>query len=261
MIKALRSPMFKLCVFALSIALLVGAAIGTTIALFTDSRTSTGVFTLGNVYIEMTEAAVKYDSAGNLIENTEAARVEAADTTEGGLPSIHNYGVVFPGQHIHKDPTVENVGDVNAWVAIKVVIEDGGGDIHRLYKYSDDYDDIDIEGLLSGGLLDEVVHVDDWMGNEFVCFNENYAMVQVSSREDGRYEFYFIMLKQIAPGETVEVFDTLFLNQHFGNNEMLEFKDFKITVQAFAAQTSGFESCYDAMTTAFPEHFSKIKKD
>ena len=258
MIKLFKTTIFKLGASLALLALLVGAAIGTTIALFTDTRSSTGTFTLGNVYIDMTEAAVISDSFGNLIENPDRPRVQAADTTEGGLPNIHDYGVVFPGQSIHKDPTVTNVGDVNAWIAVKVIIEDGVGDIHRLYRYSEEYDDIDIEGLLQGGLLDQTVHVDDWMGNEFVCYNEYYAMVQVSNHSTGRYEFYFIMLNQFAPGESVEIFDTLYINKFFGNNEMLEFKEFKITVEAYATQTNGFGSCYEAMTTAFPTRFGAI---
>ena len=257
--KMFKLTKLRVIVLLTVFSIFLGTAIGRTIAFFTASKESEGIFTLGNVYIEMTEAAVKYDAAGNLIEDLESPRVIAADTTDGGAPSIHDYGVVTPGQVIHKDPTITNIGDINAWMAAKVIIEDGTGDIHRLFKFNDYYDDIDIERFLSGGLLEERVHVDDWMGNESVCFNDNYAMVQIANRADNTYEFYFIMLNQFAPGESFEVFETLYINQHFGNNEMLELKDFKITVQAFATQTSGFESCYDAMTTAFPKHFSDIK--
>ena len=257
--KIFKLTKLRVIVLLTAFSVLLGTVIGRTVAFFTDSKESTGVFTLGNVYIEMTEAAVKYDTNGNLVEDTEKDRVMAADTTDGGAPSIHDYGVVTPGQLIHKDPTIKNVGDVNAWMAAKVIVEDGTGDIHRLFKFNDYYDDIDIERFLSGGLLEENVHVGDWMGNDSVCYNENYAMIQVANRAGNTYEFYFIMLNQFAPGESFEVFDTLYINQYFGNNEMLELKDFKITVQAFAAQTSGFDSCYDAMTAAFPRHFSGIK--
>ena len=259
--KNLKFSWIRFFTLLMASAVLLGIGIGRTIALFTDRKESTGIFTLGNVYIELTEAAVVRDSKGNLVKDIFADRVIAADTTEGGLPNVHDYGYVFPGQTICKDPTVKNIGDVNAWMAVKVIIEDGVGDIHRLYQYSDEYDDIDIERLLTGGLLDEDVRVSDWMGNEDVCYNENYAMVQVASHADGRYEFYFIMLKQYAPGETFTVFDTLFMNKYFGNEEMNEFKEFKITIQAFAAQTNGFDSCFEAMTEAFPEHFSNIDND
>lgn len=258
MMKFLKSSKLRLSALVIALSVLFGMVCGETIAFFTAKSESTGVFTFGNVYIEMTEAAVKYDSQGNLIENTEASRVLANDTSEGGLPSVHDYGIVTPGQTIYKDPTIQNVGDVNAWIAAKVIIEDGAGDIFRLYKYNDYYNDIDIERMLAGGLLDEEVHVGDWMGNEYVCFNDNYAMVQIPDRDSGRYEFYFIMLKQFAPGESVELFDTFFINPYFGSSEMAEFAEFKITVQAFGVQVSGFASCYDAMTVAFAEHFSNV---
>ena len=254
-----KSFLVKTFVLVIAISVAIGSFVGVTIAFFTGSHESTGVYTLGNVYVSVTEAAVKDDGSGNLIEDTDAPRIHGADTTEGGLPTLHNYGIVFPGQTIRKDPTIKNVGDTNAYGAAKVVIEDGTGDIHRLYKYNDYYDDIDIERLLSGGLLDEFVYVGDWMGNEAVCYNDRYAMVQIANRAAGRYEFYFLMLGELAPEESVMLFDTFFLNGLFGNNEMMEFKDFRITVEAFATQTNGFDSCFEAMTTAFPKHFSNIK--
>ena len=258
--KNLKFSWIKLFTLVMACSVLLGIGIGRTIAFFTDKKESTGIFTLGNVYIEMTEAAVKYDSSGNLVEDTSLARIQGSDSTvEGGTPTVHNYGMVTPGQTIHKDPTVRNTGDVNAWVAVKVILEDGIGDIHSLYKYSSDFDQIDIERLLQGGLLDETVHVGTWMGIDGVCYNENYAMLQVASRASGKYEFYFIMLDQLAPQNSVEVFETLFFQNYFGNAEMNQFKEFKITVQAFAVQTNGFDSCYAAMTTAFPDYFSGIK--
>ena len=257
----LKSSTFRIASLIVVLSVILGVAVGRTIAFFTDSKASTGVFTLGNVYISLTEAHVKSDGRGNLVEDTERGRVEGADTTENGAPNVHNYGVVSPGQSIHKDPTITNTGDVKAWVAFKVSLEDGIGDIHKLYGYDEDSDKIDIERLLSGALLEETVHVGTWMGNEFTCYNDNYAMVQVSNRYAGTYDFYFIMLRQLAPGESVEVFDTLTIDAEFNNSEMREFKEFRITVRAYAVQTNGFESCYEAMTTAFPTHFGDIDND
>ena len=241
-----------LLIFAAAVAL----ATSNTIAFFTDARESTGVFTAGNVYIELTEAAVTPDAAGNLIENTAANRISGAEIVSGGPLVVHNYGVVFPGQTIHKDPTVKNVGSESAWIAVKVIIEDGIGDIHKLYSYSDGLDDINIELLLQGGLLDEHVHVGDWNGMSDVCYNDNYAMIQASSHLQGKYEFFFIMQKPLESDEEVEVFDTFFVNEYFGNAEMQEFRELKVTVQAFAVQKYGFGSCLAAMTAAFSSHFT-----
>lgn len=245
----------KIISITLAITAVVIAAASGSIAFFTDVKESTGIFTAGNVYVELTEAAVKSDASGNLIEDTAAERFSGAEITEQGAAVVRNYGVVFPGQTIYKDPTVKNTGDHSAWIAVKVIVEDGSCDIHKLYKYSDGYDDIDIERFLRGGLLDEHVHVGDWNGIPDVCFNDNYAMIQSSSHAAGKYEFYFLMLKPFASGDEVEVFDTFYIDPMFGNVEMQEFKELKITVQAFAVQEYGFVDCLSAMSTAFPEHF------
>lgn len=250
----------KLILLVAAISALLGVVIGNTLALFTDSKSSEGIFTLGNVYIELTEAAVKPDDHGNLIEDPDAERIYGADTTDGGLPTIHNYGLIFPGQTIYKDPVITNIGDTRAWMAAKVIVEDGNGDIHKLFSYSDDYDDIDIEHFLSGGLLDESVYVGAWNGFDNVCYNKNYVMLQHADRAAGRYEFFFLMLSKIEPDASFEVFDTFFIDPYFGGSEMMELKEFKITVHAFATQTAGFKSCYEAMTEGFPEHFAGIMK-
>jgi predicted ribosomally synthesized peptide with SipW-like signal peptide len=244
-----------LAIFAAAVALFTS----TTIAFFTDVRESTSVFTAGNVYIELTEAQVKADDRGNLIEDPSASRIQGADISNGGSANVHNYGYIFPGQTIHKDPTVKNVGDDNAWVAVKVIIEDGNGDIHKLFGYNDNLDDIDIEEFLRGGLLAESVRVGPWNGISHVCYNNNYAMVQAPDRAHGKYEFYFIMLNPFAKNESVTVFEEFFVMNEFGNREMQEFKELKLTVQAFAVQQFGFSSCYEAMRAAFSSHFASCQ--
>lgn len=252
----LKSARFQIIVIALAVTVTMSAAIGGSIAFFNDSKESESVFTAGNVYIELTEAAVKPNANGDLIEDTESARIQGAEINGSGAGVVNNYGVIFPGQTIFKDPTIKNIGNSDAWVAAKVIIEDGAGDIHRLFKYSDEYDDIDIEHLLVGGLLDEYVHVGEWNGIADVCYNDRYAMIQHSDRTSGKYEFYFIMLEPLGKDETVEIFDTLVVNSMFGNSEMYEFRELRVTVQAFAVQKFGFSSCLDAMTNAFTEHFT-----
>lgn len=255
--KLIKSSQFKIIAIALSLTVIICALVSGSIAFFTDSKESTSVYTAGSVYIELSEAAVK-NSNGNLIEDTEADRLLGGEINENGASVVNDYGVIFPGQKIHKDPTIKNIGNNSAWVAAKIIIEDGAGDIHKLFGYSDQSNDIDIERLVTGGLLDEVVNVGNWNSISSVCYNENYAMIQISDRYSGRYEFYFIMLNPLEKGASVELFDTFIVNSAFGNEEMLEFRELKITVQAFAVQTFGFDSCFEAMNNAFFEHFEKV---
>lgn len=261
LLKILKSFYFKVIAISILVTMVAITAANVTISFFVDSKEYSGVFTAGNVYIEMTEAAVKLDTLANLVEDRESPRIVAADTTEGGLPTVHDYGLIHPGQTIYKDPTIVNTGDWDAWLAVKVIITDGGGDIHKLYGYNEFYEDIDIEGLLSGGLLNEHVRVGDWNGHEYVCYNENYAMVQIPDRHAGTYEFYFFMLNPLKKGESVEVFDTFYVDDTFGNTEMLELKELTITVQAYAVQTFGFNSCYEAMISAFGNKFGTLVQE
>ena len=248
----LKSPKIKIIAIALTAMVISSALISGSIAFFTDSKVSTSTYTAGNVYIELSEAAVKNDGI-NLIEDPTADRIKGGEIN--GEPVINDYGTLLPGQIIHKDPTIKNIGSHDAWVAAKVIIEDGVGDIFGLYCYNQEYDDIDIERLLSGGLLDEKVNVGIWNGIDGVCYNENYAMIQHSNRAEGKYEFIFLILNPVASGESVELFDTFFVDHMFGNEQMQQFKELKITVQAFAVQKHGFANCMDAMTNAFSEHF------
>jgi len=242
----------KMLAFILSIAACIVAVAGGTVAYFTDSKETNNVYTAGSIHISLTEAAVKLDAAGNLIEDTESPRV--VGTAIGPGSPVIDHGYLFPGKTIHKDPTIENTGNSSAWVAFKVIISDGLGNIHDLIGYYGN-EDIDIELLLTGGLLDESVHVGTWEGISDVAYNANYAMVQAADPTLGVYEFYFFMLAPLAPGDSVTAFDTMFIDPLFSGQDMEEFRDLKLTVQAFAVQKFGFSSCYAAMTTAFGEHF------
>lgn len=252
----LESPKLKIVAIILALTAIICASISGSIAFFNDSKESTSVYTAGSVYIDLSEAATKADGIGNLVEDPDSDRIYGADINDSANIVVNNYGVVFPGQSIYKDPTVTNTGRNSAWIAMKVIVKDGVGDIHRLFNYNEYYDDIDIEHFISGGLLDERVNVGTWNGIEDVCYNDNYAMIQSSNRQSGVYEFFFIMLQPLQKGDSVTIFDTVFFDSSFGNEEMMEFKEFEITVQAFAVQTFGFSSCLDAMNVAFPEHFS-----
>lgn len=55
--------------------------------------------------------------------------------------------------------------------------------------------------------------------------------------------------------ESVVIFDHIKFPEWWNVAEMQELADFKIDVQAFGVQTFELESCFEAMTKAFPEHF------
>ena len=241
----MKRKIFLIATIVCLAALMISSA---TVAYFTDTKKSANVYTAGNVYIELTEAAVVSDASGNLIADLTKDRIQGTETG-----SVHDYGKIYPAQTIHKDPTIENTGDDDAWIAAKVTLSAAGGNLHRLIGY-EGYNDVNIKMLLRGGLLDERVHVGNWNGFSDVCYNDRYAMVQTSNNL-GEYTFYFFMKNPMKAGDKVTIFDTFKIPAEWNNSEIKELANFKITIEAFAVQKFGFDSSFNAMKGAFPNHF------
>jgi len=88
----------KVLVLALAVSLVALTALGVTLAYFTDTKTATNTFTMGNVNITLTELKFPGGPGGGTISN------------------------VTPGDSITKDPTVTNTGANAAYVRLKVTV-------------------------------------------------------------------------------------------------------------------------------------------
>ena len=244
--RIIKFNMYMSCVI---LCVLVIVMIATTFAYFTSTKQVSNTFTSGRVDITLSEAAVKRVESGDLVKDDSRDRIYGnADAT------FNNYGRVYPGQYVYKDPTITNVGDSPEWIAAKVVFTDGAGDLNKIMGY-EGYEDIDIEVLLKGGLLAENVVVGKWNGIKDVCYNDRYAMIQVANATQGRYEFFFLMLQPVQPNESVVIFDHILFPEEWNNEEMRELEHLTVHVQAFGVQMTELDSCMEAMTEAFPEHF------
>lgn len=240
---------FNLYMTLVVLVLLILFLVGTTIAYFSDRKQSEATLTSGNVKIVLSEAAVKR-VGDHLVEDSDKPRIFGG----AGETVMNDYGRIYPGQSIFKDPTITNSGDEAEWIAAKVILTDGEGDLTKIMGY-EGYEDLDIEVLLSGGLLDETVHVGEWNGMSDVCYNDRYVMFQVPNAAEGRYEFFFLMLEPVQRGESVVLFDHILIPSDWDNLEMQELVALKIQIQAFGVQTSSLDSCLKAMTEAFPTYF------
>ncbi len=245
--KIIKFNMYMSFILLMVMVLMFVAA---TVAYFSDHKQVTNTMTAGDVEIMLSESAVKSDEVGNLVADPLANRILG-----GTEIVVNNYGKVYPSQTIYKDPTVKNIGSLPAWIAAKVTFSEGGGDLAKVMGY-DSHQGVDIEVLLSGGLLDEPVRVGNWNGFDHVCFNERYAMVQVPNDAEGEYAFYFFLLDPLESDKTVLLFDTFTVPAEWNNTEMRELEDLKIKVEAFAVQTFNLDSCFGAMTDAFPDYFN-----
>lgn len=241
---------FNIVMSCLLLVLTVVMFVGVTLAYFSDRMQTQSTFTSGNVKITLSEAAVKRNAAGDLVEDTSKPRIFGAP----GETVINDYGKVYPGQSVLKDPTITNTGSEAEWIAAKVVLSDGSGDLTKVMGYENS-DMIDIEMLLSGGLLDERIHVGTWNGIAHVCYNDRYAMIQIPNAQTGEFAFYFLMLEPVPVGGSVLLFDQISFPMEWTNEELRELADLKIHIQAFGVQTFQLDSCFTAMTEAFPDHF------
>lgn len=242
---AKRNLILSGIMFGLSALLLIS----TTLAYFSDRKAVQTTFMSGNVAIVLSEAAVKEDGNGNLVEDATLPRVMGA--VQG---TEHNYGHIYPGQTIHKDPTVRNIGTTNAWIAFKVIVTDGDGDIYNVLGYPADAG-IDLRGLLSGGVFSESAVVGPWNGLESVRYNDRFAMTQIANRALGKYEFFIFFNQTLAPRHTIELFDTFSVPPFFSSEHMKELEGLTIRVEAYAVQTGELPDVFTAMTAAFPEQF------
>lgn len=94
----------KILALSMCIALAAIAIVGASLAYFTDTKTATNTFTMGNVQIKLDETDIK--------------------NPEGDRVTSNEYNV-YPGLVVDKDPTVHNTGKNGAWVRAIVTIENG----------------------------------------------------------------------------------------------------------------------------------------
>ena len=94
-----KKKIVSLCLVAV---LVVMAIAGATVAYFNDTKTETNTFTVGNIQIKLDETDI----------------TDSTKRTETG----NDYGDMYPGRTVTKDPTVHNVGANSAYIRAKVTI-------------------------------------------------------------------------------------------------------------------------------------------
>ena len=243
----------KILALSLIVCLLATAVVGGTLAYFTDTDDAVNTFTAGNVGIDLTEAEVMYDADGNLV--AAGGRMDVGDA-EHDTDDVYDYGKVYPGQTILKDPTITvDAGSEDCYVAAKVIVTDGVGDLHKIIGVKD-YDNLDIHKLVSGGeVAKTATQLTGWNGLSMVYETETSVIYQEANRANGEYVFYVFVKDPMAAGESVVLFDHVNIDSAWDNEEMAELVDLKIEVQAYATQEYGFHSCFDAITAAFDDDF------
>ena len=134
----------KLTALCLCVALLAVAVVGASLAYFTDTKSATNTFTVGNVKIELLESSLHRENAGIANGTTSTSELWSDVAKEGsGNTSKYKAGDTFytdaqieanaaeytcenvqliPGRSYHKMPYVKNVGNNDAYIRIRVMI-------------------------------------------------------------------------------------------------------------------------------------------
>ena len=121
----------KITAIFLCVALVAIAIVGASLAYFTDTKTATNTFTMGNVQIKLDETNVN-DPMGERVTSNE-----------------YN---VYPGAVVTKDPTVHNTGKNAAWIRAKVEVK---GWVTNREKYPN---------YVAGELKDSLKYLIDGLG-------------------------------------------------------------------------------------------------
>ncbi len=255
----------KITAIFLCIALAATAIVGASLAYFTDTKTATNTFTVGNVKIDLLESSLHRENAGVANGATSDSELWSDVAKEGsGNESKYKAGDTFytdaqieanaaeydctgiklnPGQSYHKMPYVKNTGANDAYIRIRVMIP----------------------ADLDTTILNSSMYTSSAMSqNEFTMAYDNSGTVD---RDGIKYNVYtFTRIDPLAAGELTywNVWGTIHMDADVTNEEIANLFDegkpyangnFPVLVEADAIQAEGFASAADAFAA-----FDKAEK-
>lgn len=239
----------KITTVVVLLAFLAVAVTGGTLAYFTDTHQQTNTFTSGKVGIALDEAVVEKDASGNLVDK---------GTRTTGTQDYR----LYPAMTVYKDPTITVDSDSeDAYIAAKITIT---GDLLDLYGADianpKTFYNLDINKFVSGGLIAPGATQEfGWNGLSMVYHTSEMTIYQDATNGNNgassKWVMYIFMKDTYEAAEKIVLFDTITIDKAFDNEEMAKLNGMKVVVDAFAVQEYGFDSCFKAMTNAFPTQF------
>lgn len=213
----------KILALSMCIALAAIAIVGASLAYFTDTKTATNTFTMGNVKIKLDETDIK--------------------NPKGDRVTSNEYNV-YPGLVVDKDPTVHNTGKNGAWVRAIVTIENG---MNWLGLYNDNVWTAPQEEAFEA-------LINNTLGKDWVIEDIAYDM---SSQDHPTSDFVATLkyTKILGAGEdTSAMFSKIAFPAKMTGNDVTtriaQNGEFGIDVVAEAIQADGFTT-WDAAFAAF----------
>lgn len=201
----------KLTLVVTCIVLVAAMVIGGTLAYFTDSKTATNTFTMGNVNIKLDETDIK---------NPEGDRVTS------------NAYDVYPGEVVTKDPIVHNTGKNGAYIRATVNVYNWMNLVAAYYPdFKETFPNDGYKAalnLLVGELGEGWSVVDVVAGDTFTI---------------GQFDAKFVLKYDgvlAAGADTTAMFQTVTIPAGIDNANASSFQSVKVVAQAI--QADGFDT-------------------
>ena len=209
----------KITALCLCVALLAVAVVGASLAYFTDTKSATNTFTVGNVKIDLIESRYHRQGSGSSGDTSIPAPTQTANgmdyvadgatifTDEEIKADAANYSAyisergknMVPGKNIAKSPYVINTGANDAYIRIRVMIPSAANR--------------DYVAVHDGGVITNVWCSTSMLSGEFVNntksnnpqANEPYIEKAAVTKDNVTYDVYtFIRVKPLAAGAMTE---------------------------------------------------------
>ena len=208
----------KLTAIFLCVALAAIAIVGASLAYFTDTKSATNTFTVGNVKIDLIESKLHRQGSGG----TGDTSIPTPGQTASGMKYISDGTKAFtdaeiqtdaktyatdylavkgenmvPGRRVAKSPYVINTGANDAYIRIRVMIPSAANN--------------DYVNVHDGGVITNVLCSTSMLSGEFVNTksggqsNEPYIEKAAVTRDGVTYDVYtFIRVEPLAAGAMTE---------------------------------------------------------
>ena len=264
----------KITAIFLCVALVAIAIVGASLAYFTDTKSATNTFTVGNVEIELLESQYHRVNAGKgnatgLVEPDIGGYLWAANVDMQGAPeNTPNYvtsgevwdGLYFsdaqieadakvykngyfaehsqnmvPGANVRKNPYVKNTGNSDAYIRIRALIPVSLFDvIDKGPSYWT------TTAMNEGQVTSNAV-------NTYLTSGPA-AVKQVNRGGTMYYEYDFTFVKAVKPGELTfwNVWGNIAINSDATSEQLANVESFDVIFEADAIQAQGFASYADA---------------
>ena len=208
----------KITALCLCVALLAVAVVGASLAYFTDTKSATNTFTVGNVKIDLIES--RFHRTGS--DNSGDTSLPDPTTKASGMEFVPDNWTIFtndeikadaktyatdylavkgenmvPGRRVAKSPYVINTGANDAYIRIRVMIPSAANN--------------DYVNVHDGGVITNVWCSTSMLSGEFVNTksggqsNEPYIEKAAVTRDGVTYDVYtFVRVEPLAAGKMTE---------------------------------------------------------